>query len=50
VAQALCSYNGHLSRIELITYDTLFEAAEGALEFEEISRTQHAQDDLLGGG
>jgi hypothetical protein len=35
VAQTLRSYNAHLSRIEVVTYDQLVDSAERALVFEE---------------
>ncbi|TDW91261.1 Shedu anti-phage system protein SduA domain-containing protein [Kribbella sp. VKM Ac-2566] len=35
VDQTIRSYNAHLSRIEVVTYKNLFDAAEKALEFEQ---------------
>jgi hypothetical protein len=42
VDQTIRSYNAHLSRVEVITYDTLLDAAERALEFEDTTRIQPA--------
>jgi hypothetical protein len=38
IEQAIRSYNAHLSRVEVITYASLLDAAERALEFEDTAR------------
>ena len=38
--QTIRSYNSHMSRVEVITYATLIDTAEKALEFEDIARTR----------
>jgi hypothetical protein len=42
IAQTLRSYNAHLSRIEVVTYDQLAESAERALAFEEDAKAQRS--------
>ncbi len=37
VEQTIRTYNAHLNRVEVITYDTLLSAAERALNFEEMT-------------
>lgn len=44
IEQTLRTYNAHLSRVEVITYAALFDAAERALAFEDTARSQRAQD------
>jgi hypothetical protein len=43
IEQTLSSYNAHLSRVEVITYASLLDAAERALAFEDTARTQRPQ-------
>jgi hypothetical protein len=45
VEQTLRSYNAHLSRVEVITYATLFDAAERALAFEDTARIHRRDQD-----
>ena len=40
IEQTIRSYNAHLSRVEVITYATLLESAERALEFEDSARVR----------
>jgi hypothetical protein len=40
VDQTIRSYNAHLSRVEVLTYKSLLDAAERALQFEETARTK----------
>jgi hypothetical protein len=43
VEQTIRSYNAHLSRVEVITYASLLDAAERTLEFEDAARTGSAR-------
>jgi Domain of unknown function (DUF4263) len=45
IEQTLRSYNAHLSRVEVITYASLLDAAERALAFEDTARTQRPQSE-----
>lgn len=44
IDQTLRSYNAHLSRVEVMTYSTLLETAERALEFEDTTRSKPHTD------
>jgi len=46
VEQTLRSYNSHLSRVEVITYATLLDAADRALAFEDTARTHRQQEQI----
>ncbi|MEU8223440.1 Shedu anti-phage system protein SduA domain-containing protein [Kribbella sp. NPDC048915] len=43
IDQTVRSYNAHLSRIEVVTYKNLFDAAEKALEFEQSTQELDGQ-------
>ncbi len=42
VGQTIRSYNAHLARVQVITYSELFDAAERALNFEDMSLPSHS--------
>jgi len=44
---ALRTYNGHLSRVEVITYDELLDAAERALDFDNASLSPTSRPRLI---
>jgi Domain of unknown function (DUF4263) len=46
VEQTLRTYNSHLSRVEVITYATLLDAADRALAFEDTARTHRQQEQI----